>query len=415
MRVLFTSHLFYDEPGYSGGSWINALMDLLKDNKGIDVGIIYPSYSRNEPYCANGISYFPVKIRLNPFIKIKHTFCTSAQLVKDDNTVKKYVEYFKPDIIQMFGLETIVSSIVKCITTVPVVVHIQGICEPCLKAWFPKEFTKYNVWSRYPFKQRLFRKTIVDKYYRFRNLTKIEKDNYRCYHYYLGRTQWDQDMSLKNSPNRKYYVCNEVIRYDFYEQTWHKKEGLRLVSINNGELYKGFDTILLAAHSLTKKGFSFVWDVYGISANAPIIKIVEEILGYSFNENNVRFNGKKTASELAKELSKATFYVHPSHVDNSPNSLCEAQIVGTPTVSTYIGGIPSLVKDGVTGYLFDDGDFEQLSNIIAGKYMLDDELNNISLNAKHVALLRHDRRGIVENLLKTYQEIILDFNEYTDK
>ena len=222
-------------------------------------------------------------------------------------------------------------------------------------------------------------------------------------------------MSLKNSPNRKYYVCNEVIRSDFYEQTWHKREGLRLVSINNGELYKGFDTILLAAHSLTKKGISFVWDVYGISANAPIIKIVEEILGYSFNENNVRFNGKKTASELAKELSSATFYVHPSHVDNSPNSLCEAQIVGTPTVSTYIGGIPSLVKDGVTGYLFDDGDFEELSNIIAGKYMLDDELTNISLKAKHVASLRHDRSGIVENLLKTYQKIILDFNEYTDK
>lgn len=135
MRVLFTSHLFYDEPGYSGGSWINAL---LKDIKGIEVGIIYPSYSRDEPYRAKGISYFPIKIRLNPYIKIKNTFCTSAQLVKDDCTVKRYVENFHPDIIQMFGLETIVSSIVKCITTVPVVVHIQGICEPYLKAWFPK-------------------------------------------------------------------------------------------------------------------------------------------------------------------------------------------------------------------------------------------------------------------------------------
>lgn len=138
-------------------------------------------------------------------------------------------------------------------------------------------------------------------------------------------------------------------------------------------------------------------------------------MGNSFNENNVRFNGKKTASELAKELSSATFYVHPSHVDNSPNSLCEAQIVGTPTVSTYIGGIPSLVKDGVTGYLFDDGDFEQLTNIVASKYMLVEELTKISLNAKHVAFLRHDRSGIVENLLETYKEIILDFNGYTDK
>ena len=137
-------------------------------------------------------------------------------------------------------------------------------------------------------------------------------------------------------------------------------------------------------------------------------------MGYSFNENNVRFNGKKTASELAKELSRATFYVHPSHVDNSPNSLCEAQIVGTPTISTHIGGIPSLVKDGVTGYLFEDGDFEQLSNIVARKYMLDDELTNVSINTKHVASLRHDRIRIVEDLLITYQEIILDFNKKTD-
>lgn len=47
--------------------------------------------------------------------------------------------------------------------------------------------------------------------------------------------------------------------------------------------------------------------------------------------------------------------------------------------------------------------------------MLVEELTKISLNAKHVAFLRHDRSGIVENLLETYKEIILDFNGYTDK
>ena len=72
MRVLFTSHLFYDEPGYSGGSWINALLDLWKDIKGIEVGIIYPSYSRDEPYRAKGISYFPIKISFLFFLALYH-------------------------------------------------------------------------------------------------------------------------------------------------------------------------------------------------------------------------------------------------------------------------------------------------------------------------------------------------------
>lgn len=409
MRILFTSHLFYDDPGYSGGSWINALTGLLKGKEGMEIGILYPSYSKDSHYEKDGISYFPIKIKLNTIRKIRNTFCTSAQLVRNDDIVTDYVNAFKPDIIQMFGLETIVTSIVKHITTVPIVVHIQGICEPCLEAWFPKGFSMWSVWARYPFKLKLLRKTIIDKYYRFKNLTKVEKANYQCYHYYLGRTNWDKELSRKYSPTRQYYVCNEVIRNEFYKHTWKQPRQLRLVSINNGELYKGFDTILLTANALKEKGQSFVWDVYGISADAPIIKIVEDILGYRFSECNVKFCGKNTAAELAFELSNATFYVHPSHVDNSPNSLCEAQIVGTPSIATNVGGIPSLEKNEVTGYLFHDGDYVELSDIIKRKCHADKELRLISENAKRVALERHDKDKIVNSLLETYKVIIKDY------
>lgn len=415
MRILFTSHLFYDNPGYSGGNWINALTSLLKEKESLEIGILYPSYSKDSYYVKDGINYFPIKIKLNAIQKIKNTFFTSAQLVKNESKVADCVNSFKPDIIQMFGLETIVTSIVKHVITVPIVVHIQGICEPCLEAWFPKGFSKWSVWVRYPFKLKMLRKTTIDKYYRFKNLAKVEQANYQCYHYYLGRTDWDKYLSRKYSPKRKYYVCNEVIRKEFYEYTWKQPQQLRLMSINNGELYKGFDTILLAANALKQKGLSFVWDVYGISADAPIVKIVEDILGYKFSECDVYFRGKKTATELALELSKATFYVHPSHVDNSPNSLCEAQIVGTPSISTNVGGIPSLVSDGNTGYLFNDGDYAVLSDIIECKCNADNELSNMSKNAKKNALERHDKRRIVDTLLKTYKEIIKDFCENENK
>ena len=38
-------------------------------------------------------------------------------------------------------------------------------------------------------------------------------------------------------------------------------------------------------------------------------------------------------------------YVYPSLMDNSPNALCEAQLLGVPCIATYVGGIPKMEKD----------------------------------------------------------------------
>ena len=43
--------------------------------------------------------------------------------------------------------------------------------------------------------------------------------------------------------------------------------------------------------------------------------------------NNITLRGIVSAEELANSLSEATVYVHPSYIDNSPNSICEAQVI----------------------------------------------------------------------------------------
>lgn len=100
-------------------------------------------------------------------------------------------------------------------------------------------------------------------------------------------------------------------------------------------------------------------------------------------------------------------YVHTAYVENSPNSICEAQLLGVPVVSTNVGGISSLVKHGVTGLLSPSNDpWMMVSNIL-------EVFNNKSLaemfskESRMAANYRHDDDRIGIQLLNSYKDIIL--------
>jgi len=54
----------------------------------------------------------------------------------------------------------------------------------------------------------------------------------------------------------------------------------------------------------------------------------------------------------------------PTHADNSPNSLAEAMVVGTPCVAGAAGGIPTLGRDGVDALLVQHDDPYALAGAI---------------------------------------------------
>ena len=77
--------------------------------------------------------------------------------------------------------------------------------------------------------------------------------------------------------------------------------------------------------------------------------------------NSVAFTGKLNKSEWHKLSVEYDIFINTTNFDNTPVSVIEAMSLGLPVVSTNVGGIPYLLKNGVDAILVDKGSVEQMT------------------------------------------------------
>ena len=81
-------------------------------------------------------------------------------------------------------------------------------------------------------------------------------------------------------------------------------------------------------------------------------------------ENAVRFAGFLDAAGKAREGMVTDVFLNTNRIDNAPVAVIEAWAMGLPVVSTDVGGLKDLIRDGETGLLVPDGDVEAMTNAI---------------------------------------------------
>lgn len=79
--------------------------------------------------------------------------------------------------------------------------------------------------------------------------------------------------------------------------------------------------------------------------------------------NQIVIHGWVKAEQKVKLFQNSDLFILPSYTEGLPMSILEAMSYGKPIVATNVGGIPSLVKTEVNGWLFDPSDFKQLNVI----------------------------------------------------
>lgn len=115
--------------------------------------------------------------------------------------------------------------------------------------------------------------------------------------------------------------------------------------------------------------------------------------------------------ELTSQLLRSSVYVHPSYIDNSPNSLCEAQMLGLPVIATNVGGVSTLISNGETGFLVPANAPYELAYLIKQLQQSQDLQTTIARKGAAAAALRHDRDTIAKALLSTYETIVTEWKQ----
>ena len=122
-------------------------------------------------------------------------------------------------------------------------------------------------------------------------------------------------------------------------------------------------------------------------------------------EGKVRVLGNLSAEEMKREYLSAQIFVCPSAVENSPNSVAEGQLLGVPVAASRTGGIPDVVKDGVSGLLFEKGNVHELaacvSRILTDKHLV----KELSASERETAAKLYNGENNYQKLIEIYQSI----------
>ena len=78
----------------------------------------------------------------------------------------------------------------------------------------------------------------------------------------------------------------------------------------------------------------------------------------------ISYEGWISGEHKIRLLNQANAYILPSYNEGLPISILEAMSYQLPIISTKVGGIPEIVKDGVNGYLIEPGNKQQLKSAI---------------------------------------------------
>lgn len=416
MRILFivpTMDWDLQAADYNGGGWADALIRTVQEN-GHSIAVAFCCSRKGMAPSHGEVDMYPIQSgepgHFGKFLRYhggykrenyNHLLQPLIEAVNDSH----------PEVIYLFGFENPLAVILGH-TRVPVLVHIQGLLGPYSRAFLPKGIQLRDFYHPFSVREWIYRNGYVFCYKQIRHRGSSEPSLISRARYVTGRTDWDRREVMQYALGAKYYHIGEILRPVFYQNAGTavyraipEGEPIRLISTISETAYKGLDVIMKAAAWLQKEGLSFRWQIAGVGEGAFLRKVFERALGIQVCRLPLEFLGCLSADELAHALTDSDLYIHPSYIDNSPNSLCEAQMIGLPVVATCVGGVPSLVEDQVTGWLVPSGDGSEIGKAV--KKSLDaavrERLGKAALNT---ATSRHDRKKIAEDLIKAFREIV---------
>jgi glycosyltransferase involved in cell wall biosynthesis len=398
--------------GLTRGGWQEGLRAALESYQPqIELGIVNFASAGRDSLVQGNATYFTIP-RQSSRGRLARTFNAWRHTTYSPDDLARAIEIvarFQPDLVHFHGTENFYGLIADQISP-PSVLSLQAILNGLHPFIFtdarPRDFLRQLGSLKFVKGGGLIHRWLTLKKY-----LRVEQKILHTCRNYIGRTGWDQAVLAACNPQARYFHCDEVLADGYYTTEWRAEAASRAViySTTTDAFFKGSLTLARALAILKRRGWKDIQlRLTGVEARSYVGAAVTRLAREEGLQENIVWLGRLSPTQIGDEMLRAGVYVHASHMDNSPNSLCEAMLVGMPCVAAFAGGVPSLVTDGVDGLLYHDRDAYILADKIAG--VLNDPAlaTRLGGQARRRALARHDRQGIAARTDEIYRQVAQD-------
>ena len=392
------------------GGWMHSLAEELcgNDNVKLSVATISPLVNKLTEIRGKKIVHYAIPRYSNDISYDK----------KYEETYLKIYQEIKPDIVHIHGTEYPHSlAALRACGAKHTVISIQGLVSS-ISSYYLAGISLKDI-ALNPTLHDILRSGLLKQKKEMVRRGEYEVQLLKEAENVIGRTEWDYSQLRAIAPHVTYYHCDEILRKVFYEgDTWeYSRCNPHSIFLSSGGYpLKGLHKVL-EAMPLVKRFFPDVTvrvagdDITYSNCNVKEkikISTYGRILRKRINEydvsSNISFLGPLTAEEMKQEYLRANVFVCPSSIENSPNSLCEAQILGVPVLASYVGGTPDLMRNDEE-HLYRFEDVEVMSEKICQIFAQKENMPRLQ-TIREYAFKRHDTTTIVNDVLNIYKDIL---------
>ncbi|MEO4053436.1 glycosyltransferase family 4 protein [Solibacillus sp. CAU 1738] len=403
-------------PNISG--WLTGFANALEKANDVELHICFPLIGLKEMKQGKvgSLRYYAFsQPKLFGFIPVEDPLNTSVLMEKH---LDEIVTLVKPDVLHIFGTEYPHALVAAKAFNKPnrTVVHIQGLTSYYwmhFNSGIPDKVKKKFSISNFA------RGNLLKQEKKLKQRGEFEIETLKIVGHVIGRTDWDEACTTQINPDIKYHFCNESLRDPFYDEEWNAEKcerysifmsqaatpikGLHFMIRALPEIIRVYpDTHLyIAGNDLIRT--DSLYAKLKISSFAIYIKALLKEFDI---ENKVTFTGSLNEIKMKERFLKSNVFISPSTIENSPNSLGEAMLLGVPCISSDVGGVKDMLEHNKEGFIY-QGDAPYMLAYFVKKYFGNPDLaRSFGLEAKKHALVTHCRENNLKTLLKIYDEII---------
>jgi glycosyltransferase involved in cell wall biosynthesis len=209
---------------------------------------------------------------------------------------------------------------------------------------------------------------------------------------------------LGRMSDKRTWLIENAVADSFF--TVHRcPQRFRILSVGRISRLKNTELLIKAFASLACHGSEWQLRLAGAGLDSAYGSSCRRLATAMGVGQRVHFLGGLTIPRLQEELSLASCMALCSLQEHAPLSISEAMASGVPVLASAVGGIPFMVKEGVTGRLVEPG---SIASVRSGLMRLhyEDDLGTMGQAAKEYALARYKASEVGARTIAAYHEVM---------